>query len=204
MQHSKNHIDYLNRLFEALPQDSLPMTLSEYDGFVTGLLICPVDIEPSEWLPYVWGEARDDQFPDQCTAEVMIDAVLAHVDAVAADMSMLAQVQPIFGAIGTSEPTMWEPWIDGFMRVAALRPVAWQDFFEQEDEAIQNIMSFLQCLHDIYTGKSRLSHAQIHAIDMTACEVIPSCVAQIGRRSRPDRSWLTAANLPHEPAIAMI
>ncbi len=199
MPHSKYHIDYLNDLFQALPQGNLPMNLSEYDGFATGILVCPVDIEPSEWLPHVWGTTRDGHFPDQRTAEGTIDALLAHFEVVAADMATLSQIQPIFGGIGASTPFIWEPWIDGFMRAALLRPVAWQEFFEQADEAVQSMMSFLQTLHDIYTGKSALTRVEIDAIDSAACDLIPSCILHIARRSRPDRSLPQAANASNKP-----
>ena len=199
MPHSKYHIDYLTSVFQALPQGNLPMTLSEYDGFVTGILVCPVDVAPSEWLPHVWGATQDAHFPDQHTAEVTIDAVLAHFDVVAADMARLAQIQPVFETLGTGKPCVWEPWIDGFMRATALRPVAWQEFFGQADEAVQSIMAFLQALHDIYTGKSRLSGSEIDAIDSSACEIIPSCIMRIAWCSRPDRSRPQAANAPNKP-----
>ncbi|MDF3856229.1 UPF0149 family protein [Paracoccus pantotrophus] len=39
------------------------MSLSEFDGYVTGILSCPDLIPPSEWLPHVWGETGDPRSP---------------------------------------------------------------------------------------------------------------------------------------------
>lgn len=59
---------HLDQLLSTLRQDELPMTLCEFNGFATGLLVCPDDIEISEWLPEVWGMRGVDPFPDQRSA----------------------------------------------------------------------------------------------------------------------------------------
>ncbi|WP_208085246.1 UPF0149 family protein [Bradyrhizobium barranii] len=37
------------------------MLLEELDGFIAGLLACPEQITPSDWLPVVWHEDSTDQ-----------------------------------------------------------------------------------------------------------------------------------------------
>ena len=69
MAKEDKRLDRLDALLHALPFDNMPMALSELDGYVTGLLACPEMIPPSEWLPHVWGETGDAQFPDLKTAE---------------------------------------------------------------------------------------------------------------------------------------
>ncbi|WP_410216499.1 UPF0149 family protein [Paracoccus sp. (in: a-proteobacteria)] len=83
MSSSDQDIGRLDMILAALPQENLPMTVSELDGYVTGLLACPDLIPPSEWLPHVWGETGDAGFPDEATAEATISAVMAHYNAVA-------------------------------------------------------------------------------------------------------------------------
>lgn len=41
-------LDRLDALLHALPFETMPMALSELDGYVTGLLACPKMIPPSE------------------------------------------------------------------------------------------------------------------------------------------------------------
>lgn len=53
MSSSDRDLDRLDEILSALPQEDSPMTLSELDGYVTGLLACPDLIPPSEWLPHV-------------------------------------------------------------------------------------------------------------------------------------------------------
>ena len=83
MGQSEQNLDRLSVLLHALPTENMPMTLSELDGYVTGVLACPDMIPPSEWLPHVWGETGEAEFPDQKTAEETIDAVMAHYNSVA-------------------------------------------------------------------------------------------------------------------------
>ena len=51
MGQSDQALDRLNELLHALPGENMPMTLSELDGYVTGILACSEMIAPSEWLP---------------------------------------------------------------------------------------------------------------------------------------------------------
>ena len=53
MGQSDQDLDHLSQLLHALPTQNMPMTLSELDGYVTGVLACPDMISPSEWLPHV-------------------------------------------------------------------------------------------------------------------------------------------------------
>lgn len=36
-----------------------PMLLTELDGLLTGVLVCPDPITVDEWLPIVWGDDTD-------------------------------------------------------------------------------------------------------------------------------------------------
>src|SRR6187551_1451208 len=45
----------LDKALSSLPVDSDAMLVSELDGLVAGLLVCPELILPGEWLPLVWG-----------------------------------------------------------------------------------------------------------------------------------------------------
>ena len=202
MPRSKQRLEQLSRVLRDIPQNAVPMTVSEFDGFVTGVLITPAYISPSEWLPHVWSETRGAQFPNERIAKTTIGALLEHFDVVASELSTMAAVQPIYGESETGELFFWEPWVDGFIRSVSLRPVEWQTFYEKADEDVQTTISFLQSLHDICNGKSDFSAPQIKEIEYVACEVIPSCVSLIANRSRPDRCFPQAANIATAPDCA--
>ena len=44
----------LEEALAALPEDDA-MLLSELDGYLAGILVCPDLILPSAWLPAIWG-----------------------------------------------------------------------------------------------------------------------------------------------------
>ena len=202
MGQSDQDLDHLNMLLNALPVENMPMTLSELDGYLTGILSCPDVIPPSEWLPLVWDETGDAEFPDQKSAEETIGAVMAHYNSVADAMTHTLWVEPIYEVDPNSDETMWEPWVDGFTRAMGLRPDAWSRLLDAADEETRATMIFIMALQDIYTGKSKFTDEEIDEIDREAPDLIPNCVATILHHSRPELSGKVPANLPGQPFIA--
>jgi uncharacterized protein len=202
MNKKNQRLNRLDALLHALPFDTMPMALSELDGYVTGLLACPEMIPPSDWLPHVWGETGDAQFPDQKTAEKTIGAVMEHYNSVASAITRSSWCDPIYEVDSNSDETLWEPWINGFTRAMQLRPDAWDAFEERADEEARVSMVFLMVLQDINLGESTLTEAEIDKIDIEAPDLIPNCVAAILTQSRPELSQTAAANLPSSPYAA--
>jgi uncharacterized protein len=199
MDQSDQQLDRLNELLHALPAENMPMTLSELDGYVVGVLACPDMIPPSEWMSHVWGETGDANFPDHKTAEATIGAVMAHYNSVAGAMTRSLWIEPIYEVDPNSDEVMWEPWIDGFTRAMGLRPDAWERLLDQSDEETRSTMIFLMALQDIYTGHSKFTDEEIDEIDLEAPDLIPNCVATILYQSRPELSHRDAANLLEMP-----
>lgn len=188
MGQSHQELDRLNAQLHALPVENMPMSLSEFDGYVTGILACSDMIPPSEWLPHVWGETGEAHFPDQKAAEETIGAVMEHYNSVAEAMSRSFWIEPIYEVDSNSDETMWEPWVDGFTRAMGLRPEAWERLLDQADEETRATMIFLMALQDIYTGQSKFTDDEIDQIDLEAPNLIPICVATILHQSRPELS----------------
>lgn len=199
MDKEEQRLDRLSILLHALPTENMPMTLSELNGYVTGILACPEMIAPSEWLPHVWGETGEAHFADQKTAEETIGAVMAHYNSVAEAMTRSLWIEPIYEVDPNSDETLWEPWVDGFTRAMGVRPEAWEGLLDRADEETRSTMIFLMALKDIYTGKSKFSEAEIDEIDMEAPDLIPNCVATILHQSRPELAGAMPANLPSIP-----
>ena len=194
MGQSDQDLDHLSQLLHALPTQNMPMTLSELDGYVTGVLVCPDMISPSEWLPHVWGETGDAAFADQQMAEETIGAVMAHCNSVAEAITRRLWVKPIYEIDPNSDETMWEPWIDGFTRAMGLRPDAWSNLLDTADEETQATLIFMMALQDIYTGNSKFTEEEIDEIDLEAPDLIPNYVATILHQSRPELAGQTS---PH-------
>ena len=202
MNKENKRLDRLDALLHALPFETMPMALSELDGYVTGLLACPEMIPPSEWLLHVWGETGDAQFPDQKTAEKTIGAVMEHYNSVAGAMTRSLWCEPIYEVDPNSDEVLWESWVDGFTRAMRLRPDAWEALLDRADEETRASMIFLMALQDINLGQSKFTEDEIDEIDLEAPDLIPNCVAAILTQSRPELSQTAAANLPGSPYAA--
>ncbi|SLN77983.1 UPF0149 family protein [Roseisalinus antarcticus] len=199
MDQSDQELDRLNALLHALPAENMPMTLGELNGYIVGVLACPEMIPPSEWLPHVWGETGEAEFPDQQSAEETVGAVMAHYNSVVEAINGSLWVEPIYEVDPNSEEVMWEPWVDGFTRAMRLRPDAWSRLLDQADGETQATMIYLMALRDTYTGQSKFTDEEIDEIDLEAPDLIPNCVATILHQSRPELSWRKPANLPAMP-----
>ncbi|MDV7272079.1 UPF0149 family protein [Thioclava sp. A2] len=195
MTQSDQDLDRLDDLLYALPQENFPMTLSELDGYLTGILACPEMIPPSEWLPHVWGETGEANFPDLESAQETIDAVMGHYNAIAATLSQTPYLEPIYEVDPNSDETLWEGWVDGYTRALRLRPDAWQALLERADEETQSAMIFLMALQDLADGESNFSDEEIDELDREAPDMIPNCVATILFATRPELPHPEAAKL---------
>ena len=185
MASSDGDLGHLEKLLAALPQANMPMTVSELDGYVTGILACPELILPSEWLPHVWGEAGDAEFPDLATAQETVGAVMAHYNAVANHISRSPLIEAVYERDINSDDVLWEPWVDGFNRAIRLRPKAWEHIIEKADAEARSALIYLFALQNLYEGNSKFSDDEVDAIDAEAPDLIPNCVASVLRAARP-------------------
>lgn len=199
MDQSDQELDHLSTLLHALPVENNPMTLSELNGYLVGVLACPEMMPPSEWMPHVWGETGQANFPDQKTAKATVDAVMAHYHAVAEAMTRSPWINPIYEVDPNSDEVLWEPWVDGFTCALGLRPDAWNRLLDEADEETRTTMVFLMALQEIYTGHSKFTDEEIDAIDIEAPDLIPNCVATILYQSRPELSRTEAENCSGMP-----
>ncbi|WP_300043091.1 UPF0149 family protein [uncultured Paracoccus sp.] len=198
MSSEDNDLDHLDALLAALPQERCPMTVSELDGYLTGILSCPDLIPPSEWLPHVWGEASATSFPDQELAGETASAVMAHYSSLASRLLQEPWIEPVYEIDQNSNETLWEPWVDGFTRALRLRPELWLAVLERSEGEARSSLIFLMALQEINEGTSKFSDAEIDEIDLEAPDLIPDCVAAILLATRPELAG-SAANEPHAP-----
>ncbi|WP_230483834.1 UPF0149 family protein [Sphingomonas sp. Leaf21] len=73
-----------------------PMLLTELDGFLIGLIVCPEPIPADEWMTVIWGVEVDGvpPFDDPLDVQWFVKAVAARRDAIARDLSR-GKLQPI-------------------------------------------------------------------------------------------------------------
>lgn len=184
MPYTDEALDRLDALLQALPQDQLPMTVSELNGYVTGVLASKSLIPPSQWLPAVWGEDGKIDFPDLATAEATIQAVMGHYNDTSTIINDGGWIEPIYEEDINSGETLYEPWVDGFVRAMQLREAEWLGMANGPASDAQMAVNMIFTMMDIYNGTSDLSEEEIAGIDEDAPDLIPELVAMIIAETR--------------------
>jgi len=172
----------LRRLDDALadlPLDE-PMLLTELDGFLTGVLVCPELIMPAEWLQSVWGSDESEAAPFDNPADVQwfADAVLARYNEIVRDLGR-GKIQPIFDVDERNGDVLWELWIDGFAQAMELRPEAWAALAASGDADVELAFSSMSTLIAVARNESDLDSMQINALEDQAPSEIIDGVLQL-------------------------
>ncbi len=112
------------------------MMLSEVNGFLAGVIVCPEVIPPSEWLTLIWGD-EDPVFESQDQAERIFGVLMAHYNDTIAQLDE-DRFSPIYD-MDTDDTPLWEIWLEGFIQAMGLRPDAWNSYVEahEDDEDLQ-------------------------------------------------------------------
>ena len=105
-----------------------PMLLSELDGFLAGILVCPELIMPGEWLPIALGQEDEeaDAFDGDGILQGAIQLVFKHYDTLVRQLQRNdGRYRPVFDVSPRHDEVLWELWMGGFVRAMALRPESW-------------------------------------------------------------------------------
>lgn len=146
-----------------LPLDE-PMLLTELDGFLTGIALCPEPILPAEWMTGIWGsdEGGVAPFDDPLDVQWFAEAVMARLGEIGRDLAR-GKPQPIFDIDERNGDVLWEPWIDGLDEAMALRPDAWSAIAEVDQEAA-DVLSRVSLLIAVARHESALDSVEINAL----------------------------------------
>lgn len=116
------------------------MLLETLDGFFAGLVLCPVKVSITEWLPYVF-DARPEPEPiDDVEAPVsLLDDLLWYYERVGRMLTRHpTRYVPYHARFeneeGREDELIWEVWAEGFGLAVHLRPDAWE-IYRLEPEA---------------------------------------------------------------------
>jgi uncharacterized protein len=125
-------IDLLDRflLSDRAPDNS--MGLSDLDGFLTGIIVGPELILPSNWIPEVWG-GESPKFKTIQESDSVMSALMARYNEIVREFQ---NTPPDF------EPIFWETkdglviaadWAEGFNDAIKMRPMAWKPLLDHKD-----------------------------------------------------------------------
>jgi uncharacterized protein len=196
MQSIPRRLKQLEKELAGLPDDSEPMLISELDGFLAGIVVCPDLIMPGEWLPMVWGGGDDDAAPvfDSTEhVEKLVGLVMQHYNATANDLQR-GRFAPVFDIDTRHDEILWELWVDGFETAMRLRPQSWAKIADG-DEDTRTALAGLMTLAEINRGDSSLSEAEIHDLTEKAPDLIPYWVAILN-------AWRISQHLVGQPGTS--
>lgn len=147
--------------------------LSELDGFLTGVICCPVVIMPSEWLPVALGDALVD-----VPAEIIELIMQRYNEIVATLNSSTAVLEPVFWRAKEGHVIAMD-WCEGFMDAVALRQADWDAFVatKQGKRWMQPIESHLFDEHGV--SLSGVSERELDSHLDRAAKKIPETVPKI-------------------------
>ena len=152
------------------------MLLTELDGFLAGILVCPDLIMPGEWLPMVWGgmhEAAAPVFENTQQLEQLVGLIMERYNAVAGDLQRgVGNYEPLFDVDTRSDDILWEIWVNGFDIALQLRPEAWIKV-PRSDEETHGALAMLVALVQIGRGESTLPKEEIDDLTAKAPDLIP-------------------------------
>jgi uncharacterized protein len=130
-------LDRLHLYLSELGDDA--MLLSELDGYLAGVIVCPEMIQPSEWLPEVWGEGHAFESPEE--AQELLPIVMAFYNDIARAIGRPRTYVPRLDA-DADGLAVWELWASGFGRALDLRPWAWSSYNELPEDGPREGLSF--------------------------------------------------------------
>jgi yecA family protein len=129
--------DYL--LSDRAPEDC--MGLSDLDGFLTGIVVGPELILPSEWLPVIWG-GEEPVFQTEDEMRAVLGTIMGRYDEIVACLDTDPDdFDPIL-LEGPEGEVIASDWAGGFIDAVALRPTAWKPLIESDGAGILMVPLF--------------------------------------------------------------
>jgi len=121
---------------------SSAMTLSELDGFLTGLLVGPELILPNEWMPIVWGE-EPPNFENAEQAEAISALLMARFNQINFGLNQTPPaIEPLIMEDRNGD-LLGEIWAEGFVTAIEIRAKSWMPIFDTDHAAAVSLIMAL-------------------------------------------------------------
>lgn len=178
MRISSPRLRRIDNALADLPVESEAMLLSELDGYLAGVIVCPDLIPPGEWLPLIWSSDGDaSQFADDREAKWYVDLVMDHYNAIMRTLNKNeGRYAPFLEVDARHDEVLWELWISGFEAAMNLRPDSWTQIAEGGDERATAALADMKTLVGIARDESDLAREIIDRWTEEAPALIPQGV----------------------------
>lgn len=154
------------------------MLISELDGYLAGVIVCPELILPSAWLPRVWsGDGGVSPFADARETQWYVELVMEHYNAIIRTLGKgRGRYTPFFEVDARHDEVLWELWIEGFETAMKLRPDSWLKLVDSGDADAAEALAGIITLAEIGRDESDLEREAIDARTGEAPDLIPGWI----------------------------
>ena len=172
----------LSQLDDFLLSDAVTddcMMLSELDGFLAGVIVCPELIKPSEWMPKIWG-GEAPVFDTMEQVEAINGTIMWMYNDIIRQLDQ-GQYAPIFDVDTRTDETVWEMWIEGFQKALILRPDACLTYGDGSD-AHKAFSTFMRLYDIASTPRAELAPMDVDVeLERLAPDLIPFSLKELHR-----------------------
>ena len=130
------------------------LRIERLEGYIAGVLCCPVQQKPSDWFPAVWGDKHAYDSISEDEAMRIINLVLQHYNYVKSCLhDPELDYEPSF-AIDPDGAPRWEIWADGFDLAMYVCEKGWMKFNRKNlksnmaGETVASLMAILDIAMD--------------------------------------------------------
>lgn len=169
--------DYLDLLDGFLGSDAVnddAMNLSELDGFLAGMIVCPASVLPIEWMRQVWGEGGLSLDSIE-KVDAVNGLVMARYTAIISMLDQGGGFSPIYD-VDAQENVVWPTWTAGFLRAMAMRAETWHMFGETQTEDVQQAIFMLMRLSEL--GSAEKDELEEMDTDEQLVSIAPDLIPQ--------------------------
>lgn len=178
------------------PPDS--MMLSDLDGFLTGIVIGPELVLPSEWMPVIWG-GEAPEFADAAEAKAVLGAIMGRYNEIIRQIAADA-FAPIFWA-SRDGTVIAADWAEGYLRAIMLRADAWGPLFKSKRDGHLLLPILALCGDEHGASLLGLPPDEEDRFMAEATDFIPDCVTAIAKYWRAKGSTQISMPLLHERPV---
>ncbi len=171
--------------------------LSQVDGLLAGVIVCPTLVPSSAWLSVVLrtDDGEPVAFNDARQRETLVGLLIDYYNRLVEDLDA-ERYEALFEVDPVDEDLLWELWAEGFMLALGLAPPeAWDTLIAHPDEEVADAMAMLMTLVAVSQGEAPPELQDKDALVAEASDIIPACV-EVLYGSRLTANALQAAAAP--------
>ncbi len=155
--------------------DESGMLLTELDGFLAGVAVCPDDIKEAEWLEKIWGN-KEPEFPSAAQRTEVLATILERSTEISATLKK-GKFEPILEPDDDGS-ILWEGWAAGFKKAVMLRPASWLIHDKTGGNDGRLSFSLLMRLAELEEGDTDPQEGD-EALERDALLLIPHCAEKL-------------------------